>query len=110
MIPGRASRLHVHGEQVDEAVEDSLLVAFDAVGVGVRVGLVVVEAVAVQLVRTLVNSVTCPVCASRCGSTPGPGEFLLFLIVEVVWGGEDPASQVAGLGGPGARRGGAGFP
>jgi hypothetical protein len=40
---------------------------------------------------------------------PGPGEFLLFLAVDVVRVGEDPAGQVAGLDGPGTA-GGAGFP
>ena len=64
-------------------------------------GLVVVERSRCRPVRILVNSVTWPACASRCGSAPGPGEFLLFLVVEVVWVGKDPAGQVAGLGGPG---------
>ena len=40
---------------------------------------------------------------------PGPGGLVLFLVVEVVRVGEDPAGQVAGPGGPGTA-GGAGFP
>jgi hypothetical protein len=93
-----------------EAVEDGLLVAFDAVGEGVQVGLVVgvdggepvVEAVAVRAGEDLgeLGDVADARVQVRA-ALPGPGEFLLFPVVEVVRGGEDPAGQVAGLGGPG---------
>ncbi|MGD0935246.1 MAG: hypothetical protein ABR922_11825 [Streptosporangiaceae bacterium] len=85
----------------------ALLVAFDAVGEGVQVGLVVgidggelvVEAVAVQAGEDLGE--LGDVAGARVqvrAVLPGPGEFLLFLVVEVVRVGEDPAGQVAGLG------------
>ena len=85
----------------------ALLVAFDAVGEGVQVGLVVgidggelvVEAVAVQAGEDLGE--LGDVAGARVqvrAVLPGPGEFLLFLVVEAVRVGEDPAGQVAGLG------------
>ncbi len=100
----------VHGE----AVEDGLLVAFDAVGEGVQVGLVVgvdggepvVEAVAVQAGEDLGELGDVAGARVRVRAVlPGPGEFLLFLVVVVVRVGEDPAGQVAGLGGPGTAAG-----
>ena len=93
-----------------EAVEDGLLVAFDAVGEGVQVGLVVgldgrdpvVEAVAVAAGEDLgeLGDVAGEGVQVRA-ACPGLGELVFLVVIEVVRVGEDPAGQVAGLGGPG---------
>jgi len=103
------TRISGHGE----AVEDGLLVAFDAVGEGVQVGLVVgvdggepvARRFAVRAGEDLGE--LGDVAGARVqvrGSAPGPGRVSSFPVVEVVRGGEDPAGQVAGLGGRGRRR------
>jgi hypothetical protein len=92
---------------------------FDAGGEGVQVGLVVgvgggepvVEAVAVQAGEDLGEPGD--VAGARVqvrAVLPGPGGFLLFLVVEVVRVGEDPGGQVAALGGPATAAGRRGFP
>jgi hypothetical protein len=89
-----------------EAVEDGLLVAFDAVGEGVQVGLVVgvhggepvVPAVAVQPGEDLGE--LGDVAGARrpgAGSVPGPGRVSPFLVVEVVRVGADPTGTCVRL-------------
>jgi hypothetical protein len=79
--------------------------------VGAGGGEPVVEAVAVQAGEDLGELDDVAGARVRVRAVlPGPGEFLLFLVVEVVRVGEDPAGQVAGLGGPATAAGRRGLP
>ena len=95
---------------------DGLLVAADAAGEGVQVGLVVgfdggdpvVEAVAVQAGEDLGELGDVPgECVQVRAAPSGLREFDFLVVVEVVRVGGDPPGQVTGLGRPGTAGGAA---
>jgi hypothetical protein len=95
-------------EPVDIAFGDAGAWSQFGLVVGVGGGELVVGAVAVQAGDDLGElGDVAGVRVQGRAVLPGPGGLVLFLVVEVVRVGEDPAGQVAGPGGP---AGGAGFP
>jgi hypothetical protein len=99
-----------------EAVEDGVVVVFQAVGEGVPVGLVVcldggdsvIEAVSVQAGEDLGELGDVPGEGVQVGAAfPGPVEPGFLVVIEGVRVLEDPAGQVAGLGQAGTAGGAA---